>query len=242
MANPLDVGPHLVRRILRTLLMVVGLYLLVSFIACPLAPPFYISPPTHGTVVDAATSAPLEGVIVVAHWILETHNGSLVGEMEIMETTTNGSGHFEFAGWGPRLRWPLHGYVTTAPDILLFKPGYIPNSYGSQVWLPHYNPRFDAVPDVTTPLSPTDDMAKYVNEVGFMFSNQLRPWAFNRNVMGGCAWKHIPALLGAIDDEGRRIGAPPGATSRIPTSRMMDESRGSLSCGSVQKFLQEGRR
>ena len=80
-------------------------------------------------VVDAETSQPLEGVIVVAHWQLYggMHPDQL-GELMILETLTDKAGRFHFPAWGPK-SVPA-GLASNArlrhldPEMLLFKSGY----------------------------------------------------------------------------------------------------------------------
>jgi hypothetical protein len=105
--------------------------------------PFY--PPTeysaqsiHGRVVDATTGQPLEGVIIVAQWILYDINvggGNARRRLQVLETVTAADGTYAFPAWGPKPNlWNLDlakAYfccVLTDRDPLLdfFKPGYRP--------------------------------------------------------------------------------------------------------------------
>ena len=72
----------------------------------------YSAEPITAHVVDADTQEPIEGVVVVAAWVLEggLEGGNFKGVMTVMETVTDQSGAFHFAGWGPKskpsyIRW-----------------------------------------------------------------------------------------------------------------------------------------
>ena len=91
-------------------------------------PDTYSAAPIHGWVVDAETKQPLEGVHVVAQWILQT--GLLHGEhstrLHIMETVTDQSGAYHFPGWGPKPRPFLARFDGFDPMLTFFKPGHVP--------------------------------------------------------------------------------------------------------------------
>ncbi len=92
----------------------------------------YSAEPISAQVVDADTKEPIEGVVVVAAWELKggLEGGNLKGVMMVMETVTDQSGRFHFAGWGPK-RKPsyIHWYEdvrlkSESPEFFLFKNGY----------------------------------------------------------------------------------------------------------------------
>lgn len=98
--------------------------------ACAGGPRMYSAKPIQGSVVDAETGAPLEGVIVVAQWILFVvgpGHGQHRDRLEVLETVTDRHGHYVFPGWGPkRAKSVLHVLLTKDPEISFFKPGYRP--------------------------------------------------------------------------------------------------------------------
>lgn len=96
-------------------------------------PAWYSAEPIEAWVVDEE-GKPLEGVIAVAHWhvwegtLAGTNSG---GEIQIMETVTDKSGHFYFPAWGPKMLPPqknkglVDQYLgNEAPNLLFFKSGY----------------------------------------------------------------------------------------------------------------------
>lgn len=85
-------------------------------------PSTYSAEAIEGWVIDADTNRPIEDVIVVAHWQLESSYAP--GQMMIMETVTDKSGHFHFPAWGPKPR-PVNTALTFEdPEIIMFKSGY----------------------------------------------------------------------------------------------------------------------
>src|SRR5207249_9092134 len=101
----------------------------------PLPP--YQAEPLAATVVNADSGEPLEGVIVVAHWEVQSpYNGAAVAEVMVMETMTDTQGKFAFPAWGPTrpdisltplANAPWTGRLMyNAPALLLFKSDYMP--------------------------------------------------------------------------------------------------------------------
>ena len=94
-------------------------------VACGGALAGYSGAPIRGRVVDAATGAPLPGVIVVARWHLESWlHGEDAGNLLLTETQTDADGVYAFAGWGPRRTAPGRALERRAPRLYFFKPGY----------------------------------------------------------------------------------------------------------------------
>jgi hypothetical protein len=90
----------------------------------------YSAAPIEAWVVDKETNQPLEGVVVVAHWALEStsrivpHQTNPAGSLMILEAVTGKDGRFYFPAWGPK--WHLgSGELTDSdPELILFKNGY----------------------------------------------------------------------------------------------------------------------
>jgi hypothetical protein len=76
-------------------------------------------------VVDSATARPLEGVVVVARWVLRRMGGD-GPRLHIAETVTDQQGEFMIPGWGPKARPALMELQDKSPQLLLFKHGYVP--------------------------------------------------------------------------------------------------------------------
>ena len=92
--------------------------------------PFYSAQPIHGRVVDAATGQPLDGVIVVAQWILDVIADGGQPRLQVLETVTDAAGAYHFPGWGPKVnsRFPFAELDLAAPRLCFFTPGYTPLS------------------------------------------------------------------------------------------------------------------
>ncbi|HEV8310544.1 MAG TPA: hypothetical protein VGW35_23020, partial [Methylomirabilota bacterium] len=65
-------------------------------------PDTYSAAEIRGWVVDAETKQPLEGVYVVAQWILQTglFDSRTVTRLHIMEAVTDAKGEYYFPPWG----------------------------------------------------------------------------------------------------------------------------------------------
>src|SRR5258706_4245857 len=94
------------------------------------APASYSGAEIRGRVVDAETKQPLEGVHVVAQWILatgliEAHHDT---PLQILETVTDAKGEYYLPPWGPKPR-PFLAVLDWGFDPILkfFKPRYRPN-------------------------------------------------------------------------------------------------------------------
>src|SRR6267378_1466906 len=100
------------------------------------APYTYSAKPITATVVDAETGEPLEGVNVVAHWVLHYRSSwSGAGDLELLETVTDNVGKFHFPGWegkAPPSDQPYETRLGNAdPMMILFKSGYRPGGAGN---------------------------------------------------------------------------------------------------------------
>lgn len=139
MAHRFDVGRALWRIARRVPLGVLAGVVLLA--ACgSLAHRQYSAEPIEAWVVDSETGKPLEGVIVVANWLLMrgTIGGrSYVGPLVILETVTDANGRFFFPAWGP-VRNSTPGFLDHEdPRLWFFKPGYglsgLSNDYAKDV-------------------------------------------------------------------------------------------------------------
>lgn len=104
--------------------------LILSLQACST---YYSAEPITARVIDAETNQPIEGVVIVAHWQLEggLEGGTNLGQMMVMEATTDATGKFSFPAWGPKkVPSDYPWYYSNArlknmdPEMLFFKSGY----------------------------------------------------------------------------------------------------------------------
>jgi hypothetical protein len=187
----------------------IGVILLLQ--AC--ASPIYYARQVHGQVVDDETGKPLEGVIVLAEWILFRKGlgeGWTDQRLRVFETVTDKNGNYVISG-SPMIRLSpfteLHH--PRDPEISFFKKGY-------------------------TVLS-VDNFSFSQNSVirGSMWNGKvLRLKHFNGskerrahslsvlfNFDGYREWRHVPILLQAMFEEKKRLvseGIKPWLLSNIP--------------------------
>lgn len=89
----------------------------------------YSAKPIEAWVIDAETKQPMEGVNVVAVWLLEYGlEGGGSTAMTIMETVTDKNGRFYFSAWGPKdipKNLPSEARLKDLdPMLQFFKSGY----------------------------------------------------------------------------------------------------------------------
>ncbi len=84
----------------------------------------YWSPRIEGTIIDATTKAPIEGVIVTASWIMIGFTGHGQFTLKVSETETSKQGAYTLPAWGPRFY--ANQLRRDQPVIRFFKPGYVP--------------------------------------------------------------------------------------------------------------------
>jgi hypothetical protein len=92
-------------------------------------PAVYSAKEISATVVEAETGKPLEGVIVVAQWVLFMSNpvhGDHGPRLYVTEVVTDGNGLFHIPAWGPKPnpRYPFTSLIDRDPMLSFFKSGY----------------------------------------------------------------------------------------------------------------------
>jgi hypothetical protein len=80
----------------------------------------------HGTVIDADTNQPIEGVIVVGLWRLsEVPGEGFGGYAKVSMVKTNKKGNFTIPCWIRFKPWKFYMIMhELAPDLAIYKPGY----------------------------------------------------------------------------------------------------------------------
>ncbi len=234
----------LTRQSYRVLLLVLGLMLggPLTGRAVSGAPPIVDAPPMYSAeaieawVVDEDTGQPLEGVIIVANWELETRwESPSPGQMMVMEAVTDANGRFYFPAWGPKPRWPLEGeLVFQDPGVRLFKSGYKTKGLQNKVTS---HPNASAVRQ-------SDWNGKTIKLK--KFTGSLEQWATEVSKVDGdmdfafrhhdCSWKQIPRMLVAIDHEKRRLKER-GIPNDLHSIEYRDKGFNSAYCGSMRDFL-----
>ncbi len=160
----------------------------------------------HGQVVDDATGAPLDGVVIVAQWLLER---SMVGDdkalLKAMETVTDKNGNYTFPAWGP-VTLPARADFRAGrdPKVVYFKVGYWPES--------EQNELLTDIRHRSTPLGEFRSNGKTIrlkkwDGKGEEYWSQLRVLANRMPSFYGVNWKNFPRMTWAIEQENRRYKA-----------------------------------
>lgn len=93
-------------------------------------PPVYFAKSISGQIVDEETGKPLEGVVIVAQWILFEialgHGAHYGNTVNLIEVVTDQDGKYSIPGWGPRPRPPLKHLDHLDPRLSIFKSQYVP--------------------------------------------------------------------------------------------------------------------
>jgi hypothetical protein len=163
-----------------------------------------------GQVIDSATTKPLEGVVVVAHWDLRggLEGGNVLGAVQVLETMTGKDGRYHFPAWGPTSHTARGTLDHTAPALLFFHRGYMAaarsNAYPQ---LPAIKPpygRFSRWNGETIPLTTLSNSDQATR----------RNWSMMRSnlsfvVMADpkqCEWKRVPRLIAEMIAHDRTFG------------------------------------
>lgn len=207
----------------------------------------------EGWVVDKATSAPIEGAVIVARWALDgkrtpidvqTHD---LGDVMVMEAVTDGEGKFSFPAWGP-VRYEGNGRVRAdQPQLLAFKGGYRywadRNGAGPEYWqgldmlVIKSGWNGERIKLEKLEIGSEQDVIDFGQFAGLELN-------FTLNDPSQCKWKQIPKIIVAVADHralikktsGREVQ---GGIDRALFSRAQfyDEA-GKPRCGLPKEVLQ----
>jgi hypothetical protein len=208
----------------------------------------YAAEAITATVVDAQTRKPVEGALVIAHWIatdviaIAAHE---VGTVEILEAITDSAGKFHFDAWGPKDYVGAGMLGASDPDITVFKRGYEP------LWVG--NGRYETPPSKdasqrktgavrsslwngeTLTLKPfkgsTEQFARL--SYGPVVSDLM-------SLKSPCAWTRIPRAIAYLEEERQAIRKSGGEVSSLRGDLLSnDEYFVKHGCPSPRKVLGE---
>jgi len=215
----------------------VALFAISQMAACAM----YSAAPMQATVVDAETKKPLEGAVVVAHWVLEdTGAVKTVGDMELMEAVTDASGRFALPGWGPKAT-PNYPYPVRLsqldPEIIILKPGYMPRSV-----MNNEHPNLIFHPE---DLGPTTRTSQWNNRVIALDKADDPPknYALSLSTLltgvdhSGCKWQKIPRTIVVLTKEKDRLKRL--GINSYPALTISRVEEGPAPCGSVKEFFKD---
>lgn len=113
---------------------VIGVILILSYLLPPHMP-VYFAKGFSGTVVDAETKKPIEGVVLLTVWNSDCFNpidsDDICGIARVRDDVTDKDGSFSFSGWGPKFYPPFQYLDYLNPNMYIFKKGYEPEYVGS---------------------------------------------------------------------------------------------------------------
>ncbi|MFQ5741173.1 MAG: hypothetical protein ACE5JX_19390 [Acidobacteriota bacterium] len=194
---------------MRVVPLLLSFLLLLASAACGNdIPSSYSARPIRGKVVAATTGQPLEGVIIVAQWILyDTGVGGQNprGRLEVLETVTAPDGSYAFPGWGPKQN-PVnidkeHAYACCFltirdPELNFFKLGYRSRTVQNQRES-HSSVRTSDWDGKTIKLEPFKGSPnEWATELHFLQSSL--GWS-------DLDWRTCPRMVLAIEDERVRL-------------------------------------
>jgi hypothetical protein len=203
----------------------------------------YSADAIEGWVVDAETSKPLDGVIVVAHWQLKggLEGGTPINELKILETVTDSNGRYFFPAWGPKFAFSgLFGsLISESPGILMFKRGYKYRGLDNN-WYPNVDTSKSDWNKKTVKLEPfSGTLAQYAQDLSGLSSDL---WTIGYGVgdhFGDyCGWKSFPSMLRSLDKLDEEIKPLRLAWRTVAAQlRSNDSKLRSAGCGSVAELL-----
>jgi hypothetical protein len=191
----------------RSISLLVLLWAILALPAC-LGPILYSAKEIRGQIVDEQTGQPIEGVIVVAQWVLYQAglgHGGHNGRLHVYETVTDKDGRYFIPAWGPKPHPPMTELLRRDPEILIFKSTYDPQS--------HYN---SVTSENSVRVSDWDGKVVKLKK----FQGTLESYALAIRIgisgslssQGASDWKSFPRMVLALDAEDRRLkslGLPP---------------------------------
>ncbi len=187
----------------------------------------YSAKPINASVIDADTRQPLSGVIVLVVWSLQDARGGGGPYWIFEETVSDKSGHFGFAGWGPKKvpQEPGENPWRLGPDepvLYLFKSGY-PFGVVANPWESWMLGNLAWTGDLVR-ASIWDNKTIELRKFGGTEKQYLNALSVTAGglPMQACRWSKIPRLTAALlMERGDRVQFP--ASSSLPTFKILEE-------------------
>lgn len=220
----------------------------------------YSAEPIEAWVVDAETNQPIEGVIVVAHWALEStsriipHQTNPAGSLMILETVTDKNGRFYFPAWGPKWHLGSGDLTDSDPELLFFKSGYKYIRVSNSQYIRPIKYRDEGRPvGAETKLTGAKRSSLWSGETIKMerFKGALKEYSSHLDDLKGslgfireeCNWEKTPVILIALDKERQIFRAnkiDSGTYSLDDFDRLSDNQI--KKCGSPSEFFKGQKR
>lgn len=200
------------------------LILVLIFNGCALGGA-YSAKSIEGWVVDAQTKQPLEGVVVVAGWMLEGGPFEMqsLEYLTVMETVTDPAGRYAFPAWGPKSipkHLPLNAhFVAEDPGLHFFKSGYQFDARSNElIELDRFGPslRDSRWNGKTIGLKPVTDM-QMRRQSWTSLESALYTY---ESTVGPCYWRQIPNAVIAEHREFEILKAAKVASNSVGKSKL----------------------
>ena len=167
-------------------------------------PPVYSAKEIRATVVDTETGQPLDGVIMVAQWILfvaAPGHGGHGPRLHVVEAVTDGMGRFHIPGWGPKPnpRYPFTSLDNQDPQLSFFKLGYRPLTVQNR-WDRNESVRFSEWDGKTIKLEKFRGTDKEWGRA-ISFLQTALAWGWQRMM----DWRQMPRMVLALELERQRL-------------------------------------
>lgn len=214
------------------------LWLLSAFGTLPAcaSPLMYSAEPIEASIVDAQTEQPLEGAVVVAHWVLEGGiHVDRVGELMILETVTDKKGRFRFPAWGPIRHWGRSRLTYMDPEIIIFKSGYEYRLLANETTK-------EAIGGKAFPVRRSQWNGKTIELKRFKgtreeYARHLGSlslgWAYNGDE---CEWKKIPRMILAAHEQALLFKSQKIASSLYTIDNLIPYKGHPDKCGAKEYF------
>lgn len=211
-------------------------------------PVTYSAEPIEAWIVDAETKQPLEGVVVVAHWVLEGGiHVDRMGDFMIIETVTDKNGRFYFPAWGPLRHWGRSRLTYMDPEIIIFKSSYEYRQLANEMTaeaiggkaFPVRKSVWSGRTIVLRPFKEADFQIQYKNLLNFSkVVDSFATWHTDP-----CQWTKLPIAIKKMLRERKQLEAQ-GAHSvmdrTLDRQLLEGESYFIKQCGAAAKALIEG--
>lgn len=206
--------------------------LLTLLAACSDSSGLYLANATETWLVDTETNLPIEGAIVVANWQLEDSAAATfqLDSLVIVETISDERGRFQIPNWGPKQAPAGQVVINHAPEISIFKPGYLaknvsntfdPKMYKSYLRTSQWHGQTIKLKKRKGPLRDY-----YMNN---LLSLETR---MTNIIQQKCGWKHIPKMILALQEEKKILDINNITNFIIGVNQLKGDQ-----CGSPAEFL-----
>lgn len=209
----------------------------------------YWSDAISGRVTDEESKEPLEGVVVVAVWELVggLEGASVLGAVQVLETSTDKDGAYRLPAWGPIKHAGRGVLEPEAPKVLFFKQGYqFVSVRNFNVHLRGFDPNYGR----SSIWSGRTVTLRNIKDDGAALSRSFT--AFQRALLFAeipeeCYWKKIPrAILESMRQakvlSARKIPYSSEIGSYLLINDANIQKRSGVECGSPRAFIESHQR